>query len=176
MAINLNLLPEDKSVNKNLSQALSFVRSITTLLLVVFVVSLVGILAFLIINKAELNSLNNQNTTLKSQVLALEKVEQQTVLLKDRLGKIVSVQKNIESLSSASDIGTIESALPTGATLEELSVNDQKTEATFVFNSASSFGQFIDQISNNLAYKSIELSLFGYSPTTGYVATLVFKL
>lgn len=174
MAVNLNLLPDNFAVKGSLGKTLTSVKQLTTIFLGLFILMVIGISTYFFISSLELGSLTSSIDNLKVQITQQETVETQMVLLKDRIGKIKTVQKIASAQNSLNGISPVISSIPDGSSLGELSVDNQKSDASIIFNSSVSLGIFFKQLVTSTTFSSIVLNSFGFNPSTGYLASLRF--
>lgn len=172
MAIKVNLLPQDQIVSGSLGKFLKASRSINTIALSLFLIFTVGISALIFMQSRQVSSLNADNDKLKRDIAALEVSEQQMVLLKDRIKKIQTVQTLPNSLKNLEGVEVMIGSLPQSASVTDLEIDSKKVELSVNFKSNSDMSSFIENIKNTTLFKSVILSSFGLSPTTGYLVGL----
>lgn len=168
MAIKLNLLPPELAVDKNLSQILKVVRSLNVILISTFFVFIVVVSAIFIISYTTLNNLESQVGKAKSQITASETSEQQVVLLKDRLSKIGDIQNIPSGLTNLLAIEPFLTNLSADSSLNELVVDSKKTQMLLTFKTNSDLTTFVESMSKSNSFKSVILSSFSLSPSSGY--------
>lgn len=174
MAVKLNLLPPDYSLSAPVRQTIKMVKSLSVILLGLFIVMTSGIGAFLIISSISLKNLSAENESLKVQIQEQSTVQQQVVLLKDRLSQIKTVQAMPSAIDNLNKIIPVSNLVTGSSYISELSVDTQKTSASIVFRSNSDLTNFFKSISENEDYSSITLGTFNYSPIVGYQISLSF--
>jgi hypothetical protein len=174
MAIKLNLLPPDYALTGPIAQVVKFARPLNVILLALFLVMALGMGGFFIFSSLSLKSLAAGNDSLKSQIQAQSVAQQQIVLLKDRLGKIKTVQGVATAAKSLSDMNPLLSLVTGDSTLSELNVDPQKITASVAFKSNSDLTDFLKGISSNTNYSSVLLGTFNYNPAIGYQVSLEF--
>lgn len=172
MPVSLNLLPSEFLVSKNLSNALKIIRALGVISLAVFIVSVIGMSAFFIFDSINLNGITNDVKVLESQISAQETSEQQIVLLKNRISKVVIVQKQSNSLKNLSTTEPFLATLPSDISINELNVDPQKISVSLAFKFNPELSTFFNSVSNSTSFKSVNLSSFGFSPVSGYLVGL----
>src|SRR5688572_16267945 len=128
MAIKLNLLPPELTIDKNLSATLKIARSVGVILIAIFLIFVVAVSAIFIIMSVSLRNLNTDIESLTQRIALSQTSEQQIVLLKDRIGKI----KTVQGFANAStNLVAIEPFLPVPSSdslVSELTVDAQKID------------------------------------------------
>ncbi len=175
MAVKLNLLPEQFNLSGPLGSIVKFVRPLNVILLALFLATALGMGGFFIFSSISLKNLGTANANLKTQIQSQSAAQQQIVLLKDRLGKIKSVQALPNSLKNLGNIGSVLSSIAGSSFVSELGVDALKTSATIVFKSNSDLTNFVKTLSSTKSFTSITLGSFNYNPTSGYLMTLDFS-
>lgn len=176
MAVTLNLLPTELAVGKNLARALKTIRALGVILLAVFIMFIVGVSAFFIFESINLKNITNDMSDLGNQIKAQETSEQQIVLLKNRIGKIVILQKQPNSSKNLSAIEPFLATLPGNTPINELNVDSQKITLSLTFKSNSALSTFFSSLNNTSSFKSVVLSSFGFNPVSGYLLGLNISL
>lgn len=171
-AINLNLLPPEYSVSGPLGKSIKLIKSLNVIFLAVFLVFVLSASAFFLISSLSLKNMQSQEDGLKSQISAQETSEQQIVLLKDRLGKIKTLNSQNDNSQIVAALDPEVGSLPGSATLSDLSISSQKTEIAVIFSDANDFSSFLKGLTNSQKFKSIVLTSFGLNPLSGYLVSL----
>lgn len=169
MAIKINLLPSEKRVGRELQGILRITRMLGVIALGAFIVFGLGIAAFFVFTSIQLNGLNSTNSTLESQITGLETSETQIVLLKDRIGKIKTVQRVPSAIASLNNIIPVITPLSVEASVNELDVSPTKISASVNFRSNSDLSNFLKGLSTSTSFKTITLSSFAFNPASGYL-------
>ena len=174
MAVNLNLIPEDFAIKGGVGKTLVLVKQLNVILLALFIIVVLGISSYFFISSMELRRITLDVDMLKQRIAAEQTIEAQMVLLKDRLGKIKMTQKVASAQNSLNLIDPVVSAISAGSTLGELSVDSNKSDASVVFDSSESLGEFFRLLVSSTTFSSIILNSFGFNPATGYLASIRF--
>jgi len=172
MAIRVNLLPSEKRVGKELQGILRVTRMLGVIALGAFIVFGLGIAAFFIFTSIQLNSLNSTNSTLESQITGLETSETQIVLLKDRIGKIKTVQSVPSAIANLNNIVPIITPLSVESSVNELDVAPTKISASVNFRSNSDLSNFLKGLSTSTSFKNVTVTSFAFNPASGYLVGL----
>ena len=172
MPVNLNLLPPELSISKNLGSLLKTFRALGVIAVGAFLVFGVGIAALFIIDTMSLGSINAKVSALKSQVTAQEKSEQQVVLLKDRLENITSIQNMPNSLASLAVIEPFLSGFSSNVSVSEMQISPTEVDLTLRIKSNSDFSALLTSIRNLGDFRSVNLTSFSFNPSSGYSVEL----
>lgn len=172
MAVRINLLPEEKRVSGDLAQVLRIGRMLSVISLAGFLVFGFGLGAFFIFSSIQLNSVNKNNDSLKSQVSTLETSESRLVLLKDRLSKVKKIENLPSSIDDLNKFNTTLDALGGSTSLNELDIENGKITTTANFSSYQDLNSFIQSLSSNTAFSQVDVPSFGFNPSTGYLVNV----
>ncbi len=174
MAIKLNLLPEELAVNKKLTSTVKALKNLSLISVILLILFSLGVLGYFLVSSTQLRNLEADISELSARIETQETVEQRIVLIRDRVIKI----KAIETIDSAGDnfseVLPVVDSLPADASLNELSIDSQKIDASMTFRSSSSLSQFFSNLTSFENFSKITLSSFGLNPATGYVVGLRF--
>jgi hypothetical protein len=174
MAVKLNLLPPNYALSGPIGQIVKFARPVNVILLALFIVTVVGMGGFFVFSSFSLRSLTASNDGLKKQIQAQSAAQQQMVLLKDRLGKIKTVQGVATATKNLNDINPILARLTGNSALSELNIDAQKLTATITFKSNSDLTNFLEGVGLSTNYSAITMGTFSYNPVSGYQVGLNF--
>lgn len=172
MAITLNLVPEEQAVSSGFRKAAGIARTLTVVFTAVLLIFIIGIIFYLVLNNNKLKELVSETDSLKSKISSLEVSEQQIILLKDRIGKIQSLAQLPSAGRNLSSVSTILSQLPSEVGVTELSLDSKKIDLSLKFKSNYNLSQFMDFAKNSEVFKSVVMSSFGMSPSSGYLVSL----
>lgn len=165
---NLNLLPTELAVSKNLNKLLKTIRALGVIGIAAFLVFGIGVGVFFIFATLNLNRVKANVTKLSAQVSAQQKSEQQLILVKDRLKKITSIQALPNSSQNQSAITSILSNLSSGASVNELSIDSASVRLSANLKTNADITNFLDSFQKSSAFKTIILTSFSLSPINGY--------
>lgn len=167
MAVKLNLLPPGVGVTGSMSKALNTTRMLGVIALAFFLLFTLGISGFFILNTVTLNNLNSDVDSLKSRLASLQTVETQTVLLKDRLGKIKTAFALPDSRKNLDAVNPLLSGLGPSATLSELNVDPAKADISLTFTSNADTSAFMSSLAGSQNFASATLTTYSFSPVGG---------
>jgi uncharacterized membrane protein YhiD involved in acid resistance len=168
MSVNLNLLPPELSISKDLRRILTTLKALGVIAMGAFLVFAVVIGAIFIVSNITLGSAKAKVNALKSQVAAQEKSEQQIVLLEDRLTKIGSVQKIPNSLASLITVEPFLTKFSGSVSVNQMQITPIGTTLSLNIKTNSDLTSLLTSIQNSDAFKSVELTSFSFNPTVGY--------
>lgn len=171
-ASNINLLPVDLSAKSGVAKTAALLKRVSFFMVATFLV--LGFLAgaFIVFFSIQLDSVAKTNQNLTSQIATLEVTEQKTVLIKDRLQKVKSLQSQKDVLAGVGIIKKITDSLPVGVSLADANL-DTSGVAEFSFNVTDS-GTLVNFLANLIAlpdYKTLVIKSFSFTPVTGYLVT-----
>jgi hypothetical protein len=167
MAVNLNLLPPELAVSKNLGRALKTLRALGVIGVAAFLIFAVGLGILFIVSTINLNGLNTNVNQLKSQVSAQEASEQQIIILKDRIAKIVEAKAVPSALKTIVNVDAFLSDLSPDSTINQFNAGSTKADISMSFKSNADLTSFLQAVSVS-SFKSVILSSFSYSPSQDY--------
>lgn len=170
-AININLLPTELKVSTGLTRVLSIVRMVGVISLAAFLIFGMGLGAFFIYSSIQLNNLNTANGNLKNQLSALNTVESQYFVTKDRVDKakiVLSLPNATETLVGFEPFVTS----LTNTKLSELDITPGKVSSTINFNTNADISSFINSLSASSNYRNVTLGSVGFSPNGGYLVNM----
>jgi Tfp pilus assembly protein PilN len=169
MAVKFNLLPPELSVSKRLSSTLKILRALDVIGIAVFLIFGIGLGAFFIISYLSLKNINSTNDKLKSQVTAQQASEQKIVLLKDRIKKIMAVQKMPNILPSLEVAEPFLTNLSSLTSISQMQIDATAIDLSLNFRANADLSTFLSAIEVSKVFKTVTMSTFSLSPTTGYL-------
>lgn len=176
MPDNLNLLPPELAVSKNLAGILKTIRALSVIAVVLFLVFSIGLGIFFIINNISLGALNKDVTQLESQISSQETSEQQIVILKDRVAKIETAKSSPSAIKTISDVEGVLAGLSPGTTISQFNADTGRADLSMAFTTNSDLQLFIQNFSaSSLPFGSIVMTTFGYSPLSGYLVGVTVR-
>lgn len=174
MAVKLNLLPSDYAVSKPVSNFLKFVKPLNIVLLSLFLVAALVMTGFFVIGSITLKNLVNENKNLKSQIDAQQQAQQQIVLLKDRLEKIIKVQTLSSSDKSFAALVPYLDNVGENSSIAEVDVDTEKIILSVNFKTNSELSNFFKSIDERSPFGGATLESFSYNPVSGYMVGFSF--
>lgn len=170
MAVTLNLMPQELVVTGSWGKILKTLRMLNVILLSGFLIFALGVAAFFIFSSLSLRSMTAQEDSLKAEIATQVTVEQQIVLLKDRIAKIKKVQTLPSSAGNLDKLSPLLGSTGQNSSLSELDVDPKKIDVSIIFKTNSDLSNFMKNVLPESAFKNVSLSSFSFSPVSGYLA------
>lgn len=170
MSIKLNLLPPELAVDKRTGGILKSIRAFNLILIAFFIVFTIGLSVYFVFTSVILKNKLASVESLKGKIKTLQTSEQQIVLLKDRIKKIVSAQNKPSAIKNLDMSGSVLSTLSGDSQITEMNVDIGKIVFLISFRTTSDLTNFFENLSKTTTFKSAILSSFGFNPLTGYLA------
>jgi hypothetical protein len=169
MAVKFNLLPPELSVSKDLSNTLKILRALDVIGIAAFLIFGVGLGVFFIISYFSLRNINSTNSALKSQVNVRQGSEQKIVLLKDRIKKIMTAQKISDALPGLVTAEPLLANLSSSTSISQMKIDSTSTDLSLNLKSNTDLSTFLSAVEISNIFKTVTVSTFSFSPTTGYL-------
>jgi len=128
----------------------------------------IGIGVFIIFSTVSLNGINANINKLKAQVSSQQKSEQLIILLKDRIAKTASVQSMPDSLVNLQTIQPFLLNLSGNALINQMTVGPEALALSVNLKTNTDLSTFIKSFQGSDVFKTVNLTSFNLSPTTGY--------
>lgn len=165
---NLNLLPPELSVSKDLNGLLKTLRALGVIAIAAFLIFGIGVAAFFIISTISLNGINANVVRLTGQVSAQQKSEQQIFLVKDRIAKIITIQQFPDSLPNLAAIDTFLSSLSENSSVNEISIDPAAVTLSVNLKTNSDLSTFLESLQSSGVFQSIIITSFNLNTASGY--------
>lgn len=172
MPVNLNLLPPEHAISKNLKSFLKTVRALGVIGIAAFLVFGMGIGAIFAFSTVSLNGINANITKLKGQVSALQKSEQQIILVKDRIKKIASIQKLPSSIPNLTIMSPLLVNLAGSGSVDQMTIDPGTVSMSANFGTNAGVTSFIELLQASKDFELVALASFSFNPTTGYAVEI----
>lgn len=169
---NINLLPENLGVKNANLKAAGLIKQIAALLLGLFLVLGAGALSYFLVLTRQINTSNASQESLKARLENLSTVEQQYVLVKDRVKKINQLTQDTSVEEALDNFEGLQNFLPSEIGINEVQVRPDKTEITFFATSSQSVVNFFDSLLGSGIYERVVLKSFGFNPATGFLVSV----
>lgn len=173
----INLIPNELSVPSKVVRFAGVLNKASTIVLVLLVLIVITAISISLFFSYKLKAINGEVETLKSRVVDLQKSEQKLVLAKDRISKIVQIQKDksaeemVFKFKSLSDQLSLDQELG----VSEVKIDKNEVEASFLTKNSQSVANVLSYLKKSDIYKNIVLSSFGFNTTSGYLMDFAFK-
>jgi hypothetical protein len=171
MAIKVNLLPPEYRVSGPVSRALKLIRTLNVIFLAMFIIFTTGLGGYFILSTMELNALVEDENQLKLQITAQQTSEQQLVVLKDRVEKILSIRALANANLNLEKVIPLVEQNAGDSVLTELDVDARKVDLSMLIRSNSELTSFFDRMAGNEIFSTVLLSSFGFNPVSGYLVS-----
>jgi hypothetical protein len=173
--LNINLLPENLTLNSKTTKWLKLLNRILVIGVVVFVFACLVSAIALFVFSLQLKNLVTEKSQVEGQVKTYQETEQKLFFIQDRLTKVKTV-KTLDTTSKSMDgFKQILDILPATAQLKDAEVNNVSISAVVQLSSSSEVTTFLSQIVTK-DFQRINLKDFSVNPQTGYLLTLIFYL
>lgn len=170
-ASNINLLPIELSAKSGVAKLAATIKRVSMFSVITFLVFGLMAGAFILIYSLDTNSIIKNNENLASQIAALEDAEQKTVLIKDRLQKIKTLESQTDILPAVAGLKNITASLPQGVTVADVTMDAGKTIFSFNVADSSILVSFLSNLIANSGYKQLSIKSFSFTPVTGYLVS-----
>ena len=172
----INLLAATKLAPKvGIIKTANTLKVIAVVATIAFFVVVFLMVSFFIFNAVTLRSSTGKQAQLTSSIKALETVEQQYVLVKDRAQKIDAVKKGGNALIDFELFINLAASLPDGATVVDGTVSVDSIETLLLVQKSSALTQVFSTVLSNENYDMVTLKTFNFSPKTGYNVEFLLK-
>lgn len=168
---NINLLPSDLVPKTSVVKIANLVLNIVYAGIALFLVLIVGIAAVFIFNSTKINSLTTNKTNLEATVKSFQETEQQMVLAKDRISKIMTVWKTPSADKSLPFFSTFNDLFSQGVSIADAKISATAVEATFVTTTSQNVTKFLSTLVSSNIFSSVLLKSFNYNPNIGYAVS-----
>jgi hypothetical protein len=171
---DINLLPQELKPNKSvliIARKLKQIAVISSSLLVLAFLLVIGTKYYF--SRKTKESLSRQ-VDLESQIKSMENTEQQLVLIKDRIEKIISIVSKGTISEEIDVVNNISGILPEGMQIKDISMDKDLVGMTVVTGSLKSASQYINSVTSLSGLRYVNLISFDFSPISGYTIELNF--
>lgn len=174
----INLIPQDLAVPASTIKIKKIINKISIITTVFLLLSSLAMISLFIFYSINIKKFNLSNSSLKEEVVNLEKTEQQLTLTKDRISKIVF----IKSLSSANtnfknylEFKTLVSNF-TDLKLGETEIDSNGMNVSISSTNISSFVDFIKALKQFDKYPNVLVSSLILNPKSGLILNLNYGI
>lgn len=173
----INLIPNELSVPSKVVRLVGVLNKASTIVLIFLVLIVITAISMSLFFSYKLKAINGEVEVLKKRVVDLQKSEQKLVLAKDRISKIVQIQKDksaeemVFKFKSLSDQLSLDQELG----VSEVKISKDEVEASFLTKNSQSVTNVLSFLKKSDIYKNVILSSFGFNATSGYLMDFDFK-
>jgi type II secretory pathway pseudopilin PulG len=170
----INLLPKDLLPNAAALKTATLIKNLITLALAVFVIAVIGLVAYFSLNSLSIRNSNQKQDQLKNSIKSLEQTEQSLVLVKDRLTLLGQVNAMESGKEETANLSQIYSLIPAEARMSEAVIDKNKLDTTFIAPDTSTLSRLMASVVSATDYERVELLSFSFNPNVGFLASLSF--
>lgn len=170
----INLLAGDLAPRANIIRIANALKSVSVVGLVIFVIIITGILSLFVINRARLAASSKRQEVFKESIGKMAQTEQQFYLLRNRLVFFKEVDSVKTAGKQIADLQKINSSLPVGSLITEVSLNGTQIEFVITADSSSALSTALRQTMASSTYSTLRLDSYTFSQSAGYGAALRF--
>lgn len=161
----INLLEKELAIKKTSSELASKFKSINLVLTLLFFVGCAVVLFFFFNYSSKLKvSLENQQK-LRSEIKAMERIEQQYVLVKDRTNYLKEIGSMENIYADLKDFDSLVAELPEGAAMTDVKIAFANSKVSFNVDTTKTLSELLSQMVANDVYKDVVLTSFQYGTT-----------
>lgn len=172
---DINLLPKDIAPKGPVNKVANTLKKIAIYASVALVVFLAGAGGYIFYIQSQIRNTLSSQERLEESIKSLEQTEQRVVLLKDRIKRANSVLAEDTATPALDSFEELSLVSPQSATLAEAEITTETTEVSYVVTTSSDLAQLMAALYSVEGYEKIELTSFGFSPSSGYLVGLVLK-
>jgi hypothetical protein len=165
---NINLLPPDLVPKTSVIKISSLILNFVYAGIALFLVLIVGLAALFIFNSTKIKSLTTKKTNLETSIKSFQDTEQQIVLAKDRIGKILNIWESPTAGKGLPFFSKLNDLFSQGVNIVDAKISSAAIEATMVTSNSQNVTKFLTMLISSDVFKSVLLKSFNYSPTIGY--------
>lgn len=172
--VTINLLPKDLTPKESLVKLANTLKRASIIGFIALIVLALALLGGFAVLSRQLTTSSDDQSSLKSKIVALETTEQRLVLVKDRLERIDHVfaidtaSDEIEQLDKLTDL------LPEGVTLLEVTLSPASSMVNISATSSKTLSQFLAILLGSNIYTKVTLNSLSFNYLSGYSVSLTF--
>jgi hypothetical protein len=171
---DLNLLPENLQISKNLGNFLKTARALGIIFMVAFVIFAVSVGGVFVFSKINLTKIQTNVEQLKNEVKSRESSEQQLVLLKDRLAKITSVRSSSNTIKKVMGVNSLFANISPSSSLSQANISSSKIDVSMVIGTNEDLTTIMQNLKNTKDFGSVTLTSLNLGPG-GFALTVNLK-
>lgn len=173
--VDINLLPTDIAPKSPVNRAANLIKRIAIYGAVALIVFLLGIGGYIVYLQSQIRSSVSNQAELENSIRLLEQAEQSLVLLKDRIRRANTVLAKDTATPALENFEELTLVTSQGVGLTDAEINTEVSEVSYIISSSSQLVQLMAGVFSIEAYERIELTSFGFSPTSGYLVGLEMR-
>lgn len=174
----INLIPQDLTVPVSTIKLKKIINKISIVAIILLILTCLVIISLFVYFSINLKKYDLSNSSLKEEVVNLEKTEQQLTLTKDRISKI-SFVKSLDSANTNFknylEFRTLVSGFP-DLSLKEIEIDSKKMNVSISSSNTSSFVDFLKSLKLFSKYPNVSISSLNLNPKTGLILNLTYGI
>lgn len=172
MKKDINLLPQDLGPNSQSKQLNTLVGRFALIVgVLILLLGAAGAL-FTLYLSGSLNASKTQINELSSAIAEKETVEQQYILVKDRVDKARPILSEKSAGTNLSSFQALSSLVSGTVSVTQAEITSDKLAVTYEAVDARDYLELFTTLSSGDVFKDVTLKSFSFSPATGYSASL----
>lgn len=172
MANNINLLPTDFRVNKDIAHTAVLITRLAVVAgIILLIVGAAGGGIFLFI-QTKVKETETTSNNLKSQIQGLETTEQKFILVKDRVTKSQSILSQRGKFVEFANYLEFVKTLPSGTTFVDEELDSSVSKIILNVSNSADLATIIDLIGSSTNYVRASIESIDFDPSKGYELTL----
>lgn len=175
---NVNLIPTELSVGDSVTKIAKSFKSTSVVLAAIAIFAILVAFGGFFFFSQNLKDITTESENLKRGISDLEKSEQRLIFAKDRLAKIKEIQSEENAIDEVKAFDTMYKLVTSlgNISVSGVKIDSNTIEFSVVSTSLSSMTSFFEGINDQSdLFSKVALSSFGYVPSVGYSANLVFE-
>lgn len=171
---DINLLPQELKPNKSvliIAKKFKKIAIIFSSFLILVFLTVVGIQYYY---TRKIQESYVRQAELESQIKSMESTEQQLVLMKDRIEKIISIVTSGTIMEEVDTVDKVSSLIPEGMLVKNISIDKDLVQVTVVVGSLETASKYLNSVTSMTGLKYVNLVSFDYNPVVGYTIDLSF--
>lgn len=171
---DINLLPQELKPNKSVLIIAKKLKKVSIIFSSFLILTFLLVLGAQYYYTKKIKESASRQMDLETQIKSMEDTEQQLVLIKDRIEKIISIV-SLGTISEEVDIvGKVSEILPEGMLVKSITLDKDMVQMTVVTNGLIQASQYISSVTSLPSLKYVNLVSFDFSPGFGYTIELNF--
>jgi hypothetical protein len=169
---SINLLPKETKSKEQVVGFASVIRKLTIYGFILFFIFAANLIGLFFYDRNRVNNAIERVEDLKNEVIALERVEQRIVLLKDRISKANLVLDQEEPRTWVEEIKALQSVYPEGTLIKRVEINRDSAVFEMKLESSSVLVEVLSLTVSSGYFDRVNLLSLGYNPEIGYQVSI----
>ena len=164
----INLLPKSLAPKGGINKISKNLKTINLIGTIVFLFLAVILLGLVFLNSRTVKSLNASQDKLKNSIKSMQQVEQQYVLVKNRLALIKEDRDTGDLGESLTTFEKFVSLIPSGVALEDAMISSKKVETQLLVPNSDTLISTFSNLSSTKLYSKLIISALLLKQGKGY--------